>query len=521
VSDSVSQGSKAGRGGLYVLGAKVCFIGMGLVQQSVLPHLIGLAAYGSFARVMAISNVVNNVVVAASLQGMSRAVLRLGVDPWRAFRGRLLGHGLLGLGIASALVAAAAPLAKFQHAEHVALPLAIAAAVTLLYAVYAPIVGAFNGTQRFRAQAAFDASSAVLRTGLVLGGGALGASLLGSGTLGAVIGTVVSAIVMLGAAGIAARSLRPALGTAPPTARYAQGIVTLAAAQLFTNLLMQADLTLLGRALGSVPAVAAREGAQAAATPLPSSHLADEWVGVYRACQLFAFLPYQLIASVSQVLFPLVAAAQSEGDRERVRHLVRSGGRWGTLACCGFVAVIVGNAGGLLRLAFGSDVSDRGTSTLLVLGAAHGFFALYALTATVLASLGRERVSLSLTALAVVVLGTVFYGLLPRVAFGEAQLRAAASMTAVVMASLWMASASRVWHASGAFTPGASLVRAFLACGLASWAGTQLPGGPVALVPVKAALTFAIYGAALFALRELAPSDLAAVRAVWARRRPS
>src|SRR5262245_43200407 len=66
----------AGRGGIAVLGAKAFFILTGLLQQTLLPRVIGLAGYGALSRVLAVASVATNVVVASSIQGVSRRVSR-------------------------------------------------------------------------------------------------------------------------------------------------------------------------------------------------------------------------------------------------------------------------------------------------------------------------------------------------------------------------------------------------------------------------------------------------------------
>src|SRR5262245_54902320 len=58
----------AGRGGIAVAGAKVWFILVGVVQQTVLPRIIGMEGYGAFSTVLAISNIPNNVVTTSSIQ---------------------------------------------------------------------------------------------------------------------------------------------------------------------------------------------------------------------------------------------------------------------------------------------------------------------------------------------------------------------------------------------------------------------------------------------------------------------
>ena len=83
-----------------------------------------------------------------------------------------------------------------------------------------------------------------------------------------------------------------------------------------------------GRHLHARPLSLARRDAHAAtddARRTSSStrrRAANEWVAVYRACQLFAFLPYQLLFSVTQVLFPMLARAKT-GGRRRARRRAR------------------------------------------------------------------------------------------------------------------------------------------------------------------------------------------------------
>ena len=59
-------------------------------------------------------------------------------------------------------------------------------------------------------------------------------------------------------------------------------------------------LALLGRFLS-----------QAAAGDAPREAV-KAWVAIYKECQTFAFLPYQLLFSVTLILFPMLARAQAE-----------------------------------------------------------------------------------------------------------------------------------------------------------------------------------------------------------------
>src|SRR3954471_2174039 len=103
------QARTAGRGGLAVLVAKVVFIVTGLLQQALLPRAIGLADYGALSRVLAVSNVFNNVMVASSTQGVSRTIAAAGAAEREAFRAALRVHAVLAIAAGAAL-AASAPL---------------------------------------------------------------------------------------------------------------------------------------------------------------------------------------------------------------------------------------------------------------------------------------------------------------------------------------------------------------------------------------------------------------------------
>src|SRR5687767_9376231 len=93
----------AGRGGVAVAGAKLYFLLIGLIQQALLPQpwALGVEGYGALSRVLAITNVANNVVTGAGIQGASRTVAqaapgaRAGVE-----RGLLRFHALLAVPLA-------------------------------------------------------------------------------------------------------------------------------------------------------------------------------------------------------------------------------------------------------------------------------------------------------------------------------------------------------------------------------------------------------------------------------------
>ena len=504
----------AGRGGVAVLGAKAFFILAGLLQQALLPRAIGLAGYGALSRIGAVANVVNSVLVASATQGVSRAVARARTHQAEALRAALRVHVVVAIVVAVFFALAAPLVAGFEGAGYITVPLAAMGGVVACYGVYAAFIGALNGTARFTKQAALDVTFAVLRTVGMLGLGWLFVRRGQSGVLGATLGWVVAAvcIVPLGArwAGLG-RKAPGTLADVPEPRDYLVALAPLAIAQLFTNTLMQVDITLLGRFLSrSAPEWLPVSDAAAAA---------DEWVGVYRACQLFAFLPYQLLFSVTQILFPLVARAHGAGDAAQVRVYVARGARIGAIACGLMVAVVAAMPGSLLAFAFPPLVADRGASTLRVLALGQGAFAMLGLAATVLISLGRERDAAGITLAALVLVSAACFGIVPTRTFGEAQLLATATATSVALVLGLGFAAGRVKSVAGAFIPVPTALRIGSALAVAVFLGTRLPRVGKMLAPLEAAGLGALYLVVLLVTREIGAKDAELVMSLVRRKR--
>ena len=508
---SEQKARAAGRGGVAVLGAKVFFILAGFVQQALLARAIGLAEYGALSRVLSKANVLNNVVVSGSTQGVSRAVARAPEHEEEAFRGALRVHAPLAVVLAVAFVLLAPVFAWFEHAPNIVMPLMTLGGVVLLYGLYAPLIGFLNGRAKFTRQAALDVTFATLRTAFMVGIGYVYVKRGMSGALGATIGFVLAAACILplalrwtgvGRAGTQSR-MRPM--------QYLAELIPLSGAQLFTNLLMQADITLLGRFLSL--------GAAASGMRDNPQHDADEWVGVYRACQLFAFLPYQLLFSITQVLFPMLARARAEGDEDAVRRYIARGARLGAIACGLLVSVVAALPGPLLAFAYPTEIAERGATTLRVLALGQGAFAMLGIALTIMTSLGREWRAVMITAGAVAAVVVACWIFVPDTSFGEMQLlrTSIATGSALVVALLVAATTVRRW--TGAFVPLATAARVVLAVALCTAAGAYLPHFGKLVTPVLAVAVAAGYVVLLLVTRELGRDDLASVKMMIGKRR--
>jgi stage V sporulation protein B len=521
--DGGSNAARAGRGGLAVLAAKVFFIATGFVQQPLLQLAIGRADYGALSRVSAVSNVFNNVVVSSSTQGVSRTVAAAGASEREALRATLKVHVVI-TAVAVTLLLLAIPLVGwFQATSDVLAPLVVMAGVLAIYGVYAPLIGYLNGRAMFTRQASLDMMAATLRTiGLlgvgwlfVRGAGPIAQKLQTSpGVLGATVGAVLaSAGVLL----LALRwtgtgkafTVRPT--SVPSAGAYVGLLVPIMIAQGFTNALMQADLFVLGRYLSL--------GAIAAQVPDPSV-AANEWVAVYRASQLFAFLPYQLLFSVTQILFPLLARAKAEEGPAQVAALVARGSRIGAVFCGMIVVVVLSMPHSLIAFAYGKDVAAQSGSTLNLLALGQACFAMLGLATTILVSLGRERTAMGLMAAALALLVTSCRVVVPNAAFGAAQLEATALAATCALALALVVAVFVVRGAAGAFVPPLTALRVGLCIAGAFALGMRMPTFGRLLTIVVAAAIGAVYLVVLVVLRELKKEDLALALSI-AKRRPA
>ncbi len=497
----------AGRGGLAVAGAKLYFIVLGLVQQILLPLVLGLDGYGALTRVLSIASVTYNPVTTMSIQGASRAVAQSSREtaPF-TIRQVLKVHGLFGLVLGGAFYLLAPSIAELAGAGHVETPLRILSAILVLYGLYTPLIGIVNGQRRFLVQAGFDVTSATLRTVGLVAGAWLALRWWGSGPAGAAVGFVLSSLAVLALAlGVVG------VGRAGPSSltvgKYLAFVGPLLIGQVLLNLQLQADLTLLGRF--------ASEAAQAAGAPLAK---ADAIVGAYRATQLFAFLPYQVLIAVTFILFPMLASAAHAKDAAAVARYVRTGVRISLVIAGAMLSVTMGLAPRLLALLFGADAAALGGRSLGLTAFGFGAFAVFGILTTVLNSLGRERQSAVVTGLAVMLVGVLCFTRVRGTPLSEELLWRTAQATTAGLLGATLIAAVLVRRAAGALAPLLTLLRTLLALGVAAgFARLAFPPGKL-LTLLAAGLTPLVYLAILLLTRELGRADLQLIQAVIRRR---
>ncbi len=512
-----SAARTAGRGGVAVLGAKLFFLVAGFVQQPLLRLAVGLDDFGGLAQAMVVANVVNNVVISSGTQGVSRAVAGAKGRDEQALRAALGVHVPLAVVVAAAMAAAAPVYARFERAEDVIGPLLVLAGVALLYGIYAPLIGYLNGRNRFGRQAALDVTFAVLRTvGLVAFGYAFAHHGL-SGVLGTTVGwvTAVAFIIPLAARstglGTAVGEGQPRPAGVPSGRSYLAMLGPIAGAQLCTNLLLQIDIFLLGRFLGErALTLGLREGAGRATV--------KEWLAIYKECQTFAFLPYQLLFSITLILFPMLVRAHAERDEAAVRAYVARGARLAAIFCGMLVGIVVAMPESMLSFAYGAADAARGADVLRIMALAQAAFAMLGIATTVLTSLGRERTAALLTLAAVIAVAGACGALVPEAQFGHAQLIRSAQACGGALAVTLVVAGVIVRVRTGAFVPAATAARTGLALMACVGLGLFVPRVGRLVTPVLALAVGAMYVALLVVMREIGPGDLAMIRGIYSKK---
>jgi len=508
----------AGRGGIAVLGAKLFFLVVGFVQQPLLRLAVGLNDFGGLAQALVVANTVNNVIITSGTQGVSRTVAGAKGREDQALRAALKVHVPLAVAVAIAMAAAAPLYAGFERAEDVVAPLCVLAVVAFLYGLYAPLIGYLNGRGRFVRQAGLDVTFASMRTVGLIGFGYAFVRRGGSGALGTTVGWVAAAAFIVP---LAARSTgwgkrvpagEPRPAGVPSPGPYLAMLGPIAGVQLCTNLLMQIDIALLGRFL-SEGAVAAglSEGAQRVAV--------KEWVAIYKECQTFAFLPYQLLFSVTLILFPMLARARAEQDERAVREYVARGARLAAIFGGLLVGVVVAMPRAMLSFAYGAADSARGADVLRTLALAQAAFAMLGIATTILTSIGRERAAALLTLAAVIAVAGACTALVPGAPLGQAQLVRTAQASGGALAATLLVAGILVRLRTGAFVPLATGVRTGLALAACVAVGLVMPRVGRLFTPLLALAVAAGYVGLLVLLREVGARDLAMIRNLAKRRR--
>ena len=488
---------------MSIAGAKVFFIVAGYAVQLLLPRIFGEAKeFGLYSAAMSGVSIFNNVLIVATIQSVSRFVSENEAGAPVTLRQGLRVQTLVGGTSAAALFVLAPAVSRLLLDEQLTPLLRIASVMVFAYALYATVVGSLNGRHLFGRQARLDVTFSILRTTGILAGAALGI-----GAVGAVIGFAAAGASILSIALIWVGWGKPGKGI--PLRRWIRFMAPIWTYQLFLNGVLLIDIQVLKRTATEVALMSAT-------TTQAAVDIANQYVGYYRAAQTFAFVPYQLIISMTFIVFPMISKATSLGNRDAARSTIQHAMRLSLLLLLSVAAPISGAAEGVVRLAYPADyVAGAPALAILVFGIVA--FALFAVAATAISGAGQPSLAAGIAGVSLIVVVVANRLLIMRAGLSPETLGAAATGTTIGMAVALVGSALAVYFLFGAFIPILTWIRAALAAGVGYALAFSVPHTSPVLALGALALGFAAVVAVLVVSRELSSDDWHALRRIVRR----
>jgi len=360
----------AGRGAIYITAAKIWFIVSGYGITVTLAHLLTIENYGIYRVVINTVSIINAVIVTGTYQTVSKYVSQ---EPEKADSIKWKALGL------QVYVGGAATLGFFLLAPVVASLLndpgltgwlRLASLITLSYSFYSVYTGYFNGKKRFDIQAGLDISYSTLKLIFIVL-----LAWLGFGVTGSVGGFALAAASALVISAIIARG-----GDHKGKARAGQLLKFQSYLLLFTfvlTLLQRVDLMLI-KALSS-----------------PDATTASENAAYYSAAVDIANITYQIIVSVTFVIFPLISQSTFADDRARTQSYISKTLRYTLMVMALTATLFSSSASGVLRVIY-RETYQAGSPALRIVAFGMLFFGLLYIVTTIISASGQPGVSLLL-----------------------------------------------------------------------------------------------------------------------------
>jgi O-antigen/teichoic acid export membrane protein len=485
----------AGRGALFIGFAKLYFMFSGFLQQVLLPRLVGAAGFGAFSVVNNVISIVNNTMVQATVQAVSKYTAEDDARAGAVQRAGLKMQVVLGAALTVAMLLGAPLIASFEAAPQYTSYFRIAALIPFIYAVYAVFVGSANGLRRFHVQASFDVGFSTAKTILLL------ACAFFWHVSGAFIGFVAAAVVILIVASQVMR-LPTAPGTSFPLRTLGSYMGAVVAYGLLLNVALNYDLPLLHHFAGTAT----------------DATVAARLAGHYQALRTLALLPFQALLVVTFVIFPLVSQATFAADRDATRAYVTQTLRYALILAGVMGIALAARPAALLGIIYKPEYGE-GALALPILVAGECCLALLAVGCAILNAAGDTRATVSLMAVTVAVGSAAAALLVPRAPIGAEMLMAAATATALGMAAGCVAAIIYLRTRLGGAIPAGTVARVAAALAAGAIMARLVPGhGKVA--GLAATLLAAIaYVAVLVVAREFGPDDRAKFARVLMRRK--
>ncbi|MBL9004254.1 MAG: oligosaccharide flippase family protein [Myxococcales bacterium] len=500
----------ARRGVLYISLAKVWFLLAGLFLPLVLPRVFATATFGMWTLVSGWFSPLNNVIVTATIQAVSKFAASGSIEAAKTAALRM--NVLVAGGVAGCFFLVAPAIAHFEHDPELIPLLRVSSLIVLLYGFYAVFVGAANGAREFHKQSGLDILFATLRVGFVLF-----AAITWHATMPALVGWVLAAALILIVSVLWVGLPRRAERTSS-TVSVGQmlGFVRwLFVYHAALNALMFLDGWWLKRLCTEAMAVTAQAFGSSAAV----KQAVDALVGVYGSAQTVARLPYQLMLVGTFVAFPLLSLPAVQNDPSRARAYVISTLRFSLMASLGMVVALGARPEATMSLLYKAEYVT-GSPALAILLCAYACFALSTIIGTITNALGHTR-DTALLGIATVVGSSlaVYASIQGALVAGVQPLRGAAMGLLFGMGGGLLLNLIYLWIKLRVTLPLLSLARVAVALGAGLAVGRCWPAvGHGGLLGSKFGTLLAsgtcllVYLAVLIATRELSPREILSQR---------
>jgi O-antigen/teichoic acid export membrane protein len=272
----------AGRGTIYITLAKIWFMVSGYGIHYVLSRLMSEQQYGLYNVAVGAVSVINAVIITGTYQTVSKYISQE-VERADAVKAKALKMQAIVGGTASLGFFLLAPvIARYLNDPQLSGYLRLASIITLAYSFYAVFTGYFNGQKRFFAQALLDITYSTLKLAFIVL-----LVWLGFGVMGGIGGFALAAVTVLALSALLAGRGKGGGGVRANELLKFQGYLLLFT--LVLNLLQKVDLML-------VKALSSTDAEQASVNS-----------GHYGAAVNLANITYQIIISITFVIFPVVS----------------------------------------------------------------------------------------------------------------------------------------------------------------------------------------------------------------------
>lgn len=360
----------AGRGTIYITAAKIWFMVSGYGIAITLAHLLTDENYGIYRVVINTVSIINAVIVTGTYQTVSKYVSqqpeKADSIKWKALKLQIYVGGAATAGF----FLLAPVVASLLHDPRLTGYLRLASLITFAYSFYSVYTGYFNGKKDFGIQAGLDITYSTLKLVFIVL-----LAWLGFGVNGSVGGFALAAGCVLCISAMIARA-----GDRKGDVRAGHLFKFQSYLLLFTfvlTLLQRVDLMLI-KALSS-----------------PDAKTASENAGYYSAAVDIANITYQIIVSVTFVIFPLVSQSTFENDRRRTQGYISNTLRYTLMVMALTATLFSSGASRVLRVIY-RDTYQAGSEALRIVAFGMLFFGLLYIVTTIISASGQPRISLLL-----------------------------------------------------------------------------------------------------------------------------